>query len=309
MYSRLIHTVDHVKGELREGFDALDAFLAHTWAVTVTGAPKAWAMQFLEDNERTCRAWYGGSVGHLGFDGNINTGLTLRTIRIVDGVAQVRAGATLLFDSDPPAEEAETVLKASAFIDALRRPRDSADAAAAKAAVNDAAANKGCAGKRILLVDHQVAVCLSLARARSFSLPPSLPPFPPLFHTHTHTHTLTLTHTHTRARAHTHIASAFASWTLLRPASMRTGTQTHRHANTQTYRHTDTADTRVHAPTALRQACAHVHVRPLTARSSLTSRTWLAGLVCAHPCQLPAPGKHSQKSSVLWRSVVLLPEH
>ena len=67
----------------------LDAFLAHTWAVTVTGAPKAWAMQFLEDNERTCRAWYGGSVGHLGFDGNLNTGLTLRTIRIVDGIAQV----------------------------------------------------------------------------------------------------------------------------------------------------------------------------------------------------------------------------
>ncbi len=123
MYSRLIHTVDHVKGELLDDKDALDAFLAHTWAVTVTGAPKAWAMQFLEDNERTCRAWYGGSVGHLGFDGNINTGLTLRTIRIIDGIAQVRAGATLLYDSDPPAEEAETVLKASAFIDALRVPR------------------------------------------------------------------------------------------------------------------------------------------------------------------------------------------
>src|SRR5213075_1481093 len=46
MYSRLIHTVDHVEGHLRAGFDALDAFLAHTWAVTVTGAPKPWAMQF-----------------------------------------------------------------------------------------------------------------------------------------------------------------------------------------------------------------------------------------------------------------------
>ena len=45
MYSRLIHTVDHVEGYLREGFDAMDAFLCHTWAVTVTGAPKTWAIQ------------------------------------------------------------------------------------------------------------------------------------------------------------------------------------------------------------------------------------------------------------------------
>ena len=121
MYSRLIHTVDHVEGRLRPGFDALDAFLAHAWAVTVTGAPKAWAMQFIEDHERSPRAWYGGAVGLLGFDGNLNTGLTLRTIRVKDGVAEVRAGATLLYDSDPEAEEAETELKASAFLDAIRR--------------------------------------------------------------------------------------------------------------------------------------------------------------------------------------------
>jgi anthranilate synthase len=97
--------VDHVEGELRDGFDALDAFLAHAWAVTVTGAPKAWAMQFIEDHERSPRAWYGGAVGVLGFDGSINTGLTLRTIRVKDGVAEVRVGATLLFDSDPDEEE------------------------------------------------------------------------------------------------------------------------------------------------------------------------------------------------------------
>src|SRR5919199_131207 len=62
LYSRLIHTVDHVEGHLREGFDALDAFLAHTWAVTVTGAPKAWAMQFIEAHEKSPRAWYGGGA-------------------------------------------------------------------------------------------------------------------------------------------------------------------------------------------------------------------------------------------------------
>ena len=93
MYSRLIHTVDHVEGRLRPGFDALDAFLTHMWAVTVTGAPKTWAMQFIEDHEDRPRRWYGGAVGMIGFDGGMNTGLTLRTAHIRDGVAAVRAGA------------------------------------------------------------------------------------------------------------------------------------------------------------------------------------------------------------------------
>ena len=57
MYSRLIHIVDHVKGYLRPEFDSLDAFLCHTWAVTVTGAPKTSAIEFIENNERTARCW------------------------------------------------------------------------------------------------------------------------------------------------------------------------------------------------------------------------------------------------------------
>ncbi|MCG8415893.1 MAG: anthranilate synthase component I [Pseudomonadales bacterium] len=120
MYSRLIHTVDHVKGILKQQFDALDGFLAHTWAVTVTGAPKLAAMQYIEEFEKSPRHWYGGAMGHIGFDGNLNTGLTLRTLRIKDGIAEIRAGATLLIDSDPQAEEEETRLKASALIDAVR---------------------------------------------------------------------------------------------------------------------------------------------------------------------------------------------
>ena len=67
----------------------MDAFLAHTWAVTVTGAPKTWAMRFVEKNEKTPRCWYGGAVGMIRFDGTLNTGLTLRTIRIKRGTAQV----------------------------------------------------------------------------------------------------------------------------------------------------------------------------------------------------------------------------
>ena len=122
MYSRLIHTVDHVEGRLRDGFDCLDAFLTHTWAVTVTGAPKLAAMEFIEAHERSPRAWYGGAIGMVCFDGSMNTGLTLRTIRVKDGMAQVRVGATLLYDSEPAAEEAETELKASAFLDVVRNP-------------------------------------------------------------------------------------------------------------------------------------------------------------------------------------------
>ncbi|HXA96629.1 MAG TPA: anthranilate synthase component I [Candidatus Dormibacteraeota bacterium] len=156
MYARLIHTVDHVEGRLRPGFDALDAFLAHAWAVTVTGAPKTWAMQFIEDHERSPRAWYGGVVGLIGFDGNLNTGLTLRTIRVKDGAAEVRAGATLLYDSDPDAEEAETRLKASAFLDALRRPRSSGPAPRVEAPPAGA-------GRRVVLVDHQDSFVHTLA--------------------------------------------------------------------------------------------------------------------------------------------------
>src|ERR1700693_3906489 len=77
-------------------------------------------MQFIEDHERSARAWYGGAIGMVHFNGDLNTGLTLRTIRIKDGIAEVRAGATLLADSDPDEEERETRLKASAMLAAIR---------------------------------------------------------------------------------------------------------------------------------------------------------------------------------------------
>jgi len=156
IYSRLIHTVDHVEGTLREGYDALDGFLSHTWAVTVTGAPKLWAMQFIENHEKSPRHWYGGAVGVLGFDGNMNTGLTLRTVRIIQGVAEVRVGATLLYDSVPEEEEAETRLKASAMLDAIRHERVPLPSAVA-------AQNLPGAGKKILLVDHQDSFVHTLA--------------------------------------------------------------------------------------------------------------------------------------------------
>jgi anthranilate synthase len=156
MYSRLIHTVDHVEGELRPEFDALDGFLSHAWAVTVTGAPKLWAIRFIEAEERSARRWYGGAIGRLTFDGNMNTGLTLRTIRMKDGVGEVRAGATLLFDSDPVAEDDECRLKGSALFAAIAGHR-----AAPQAAV--AATPRSGAGRKVLLVDHEDSFVHTLA--------------------------------------------------------------------------------------------------------------------------------------------------
>jgi anthranilate synthase len=164
MYSRLIHTVDHIEGRLRPGLDALDAFLTHMWAVTVTGAPKTWAMQFIEDHERAPRRWYGGAVGWIGFDGGMNTGLTLRTAHIRNGVATVRAGATLLFDSDPLAEERETELKARALLETLADGPGGAAAPRGTAAPHaHAPAPPPGAGMRVLLVDHQDSFVHTLA--------------------------------------------------------------------------------------------------------------------------------------------------
>ncbi|MEQ7127489.1 anthranilate synthase component I [Actinopolymorpha sp. B11F2] len=173
LYSRLIHTVDHIEGTLRPGLDAFDAFLTHMWAVTVTGAPKQWAMQFIEDHEDAPRRWYGGAIGVAGFDGSMNTGLMLRTAHISSGVASVRVGATLLYDSDPEEEERETHLKAQALLDALATPGD-VDRGAAEApsggsgsggAGSGSAGSGGVApaaveslpgnGMRVLVVDHQ----------------------------------------------------------------------------------------------------------------------------------------------------------
>jgi anthranilate synthase len=175
LYSRVIHTVDHVEGRLRPGFDGLDAFLTHMWAVTVTGAPKAWAMQFIEDHEDGPRRWYGGAVGMIGFDGGMNTGLTLRTAHIRGRGGSVGWGATLLFDSDPAAEEKETQLKAMALLETLAEPDDADRAqpgpAARRAAGPDQrpsspavrAGSLPGTGMRVLLVDHQDSFVHTLA--------------------------------------------------------------------------------------------------------------------------------------------------
>jgi len=117
----VFHTVDHVEGALQPGFDSLDAFLTHMWAVTIIGAPKKAAAQAVENLEKDARGWYGGAVGMIAMSGDINTGICIRTIHLKDGLARYGVGATLLYDSVPELEEQETRLKASGFFRALRR--------------------------------------------------------------------------------------------------------------------------------------------------------------------------------------------
>jgi len=154
-YSRLFHTVDHIVGELAPGFDALDAFMTHMWAVTVTGAPKLEAMRWLEAHEETPRGWYGGAIGWLNFNGNMNTGLTLRTVKLANGIAEMRVGATLLHASDPEAEEEETLVKVAALMRALEAPGEEEKGQTYRTRSGE--------GKRVLLVDHEDSFVHTLA--------------------------------------------------------------------------------------------------------------------------------------------------
>ena len=163
VYSHLIHTVDHVEGILRPEFDALDAFLSHTWAVTVTGAPKRAAMQFIEQNEKSSRRWYGGAVGWLNFNGNLNTGLILRTIRLQDAIAEVRVGATVLYDSIPEAEEQETITKSAALFETIHRTQQASVAPALSITENGYANANSARGKYVLLIDYEDSFVHTLA--------------------------------------------------------------------------------------------------------------------------------------------------
>ncbi|MBD2306777.1 anthranilate synthase [Chroococcidiopsis sp. FACHB-1243] len=161
LYSHLIHTVDHVEGQLRPEFDALDAFLTHTWAVTVTGAPKRAAMQFIERHEPSSRRWYGGAVGWLNFNGNLNTGLILRTIRLQDAIAEVRVGATVLYDSIPEAEAQETITKAAAMFETINRAHRISDDLSSE--IKELISDRPQQRPYVLLIDYEDSFVHTLA--------------------------------------------------------------------------------------------------------------------------------------------------
>lgn len=115
-YSHVMHMVSTVRGELQPGRDALDVLQAVFPHGTVTGAPKVRAMEILDELEPTARGPYAGAVGYVGFDGTLDTCITIRTLLVRGGVAYVQAGAGIVADSQPEAEYAETVFKARALL-------------------------------------------------------------------------------------------------------------------------------------------------------------------------------------------------
>ncbi len=118
-YSHVMHLVSHVAGEMRDDRSPYDALRACFPAGTVSGAPKIRAMELIAELEAERRGPYAGAVGYVGFGGNLDTCITLRTIVMKDGVAYMQAGGGVVFDSDPEAEWEETLSKAGALMRAL----------------------------------------------------------------------------------------------------------------------------------------------------------------------------------------------
>ena len=154
-YAGVFHTVDHVEGRIKEGFDGLDAFLTHMWAVTLIGAPKKAAARAIEDLETSARGWYGGAIGMIALNGDINTGILIRTTYLKNGMASYPVGATLLYDSIPEMEERETRMKATAFFRTLGVEAPKPVAAAVRELVGT--------GVKLLLADNDDCFIHTLA--------------------------------------------------------------------------------------------------------------------------------------------------
>ena len=117
-YSHVMHIVSNVTGKLKPGLDALDALAAAFPAGTLTGAPKVRAMEIIAEVEPVRRGIYGGAVGYLGWDGNMDTAIAIRTAVIKDGLLHVQAGGGVVADSQLEAEWEETMNKARAMMKA-----------------------------------------------------------------------------------------------------------------------------------------------------------------------------------------------
>lgn len=119
-YSHVMHMVSNVSGTLSEDKDFFDAFLSCLPAGTVSGAPKLRAMEIIAELEREARGAYAGAIGYLGFSGNMDSCITIRTIIFRKGRAYVQAGAGIVWDSVPEKEYEETVNKAKGMLKAIR---------------------------------------------------------------------------------------------------------------------------------------------------------------------------------------------
>ena len=118
-YSHVMHIVSHVEGKLRPDLTAFDLVRAAFPAGTVSGAPKVRALEIIAELEPDARGAYAGTVGYFGFDGNMDTCLTIRTMVGRGNTFTVQAGAGIVADSNPNTEFQETVNKASAMLKAI----------------------------------------------------------------------------------------------------------------------------------------------------------------------------------------------
>ncbi len=110
-YSHVMHMVSHVMGTLRKEFDAYDVIKATFPAGTLSGAPKIRAMEIIHELEPEARGAYGGAAGYIGYDGNMDLAITIRTLEVEDGTVAVQAGAGIVYDSVPETEYEETCHK------------------------------------------------------------------------------------------------------------------------------------------------------------------------------------------------------
>lgn len=118
-YSHVMHIVSQVSGELRPDMNSFDLLRAAFPAGTVSGAPKVRAMEIIDELEANARGPYAGVFGYFSFNGNLDTGITIRTIVVKGSTAYVQAGAGIVADSDPEKEYQETVNKAMALLKAV----------------------------------------------------------------------------------------------------------------------------------------------------------------------------------------------
>ncbi len=120
-YSHVMHIVSLIKGELMPGYTGVDLLRAVFPAGTLSGAPKVRAMEIIEEMEPIRREFYGGAVGYLGLNGNLDTCITIRTVMFKDGQANLQVGAGIVADSVPEKEYEETMNKAGALLAALAK--------------------------------------------------------------------------------------------------------------------------------------------------------------------------------------------
>src|SRR5437764_7761447 len=123
-YSHVMHISSTVAGELAEGMDGLDALRAAFPAGTVSGAPKIRAMEIIAGLEPDRRGPYSGAFGYVGFGGDLDLAITLRTVVIAGGEAFIQAGAGIVADSVPEREYQETLAKAGVLLESIRRAEE-----------------------------------------------------------------------------------------------------------------------------------------------------------------------------------------